>query len=117
MTDYSDQWQVITKRWGKGRRNGLLHLLVSPLVLYGLSFPIKQFAPDSWLIGGEPVWYFIVAFAFWLLVFIGLLWRDRYYTCPQCATKVRPFGGSDIPNFRPHPCPKCGLKAPDPPYD
>jgi DNA-directed RNA polymerase subunit RPC12/RpoP len=52
----------------------------------------------------------------WFLVFICLLLRDRYYTCPQCGARVRPFGGTDIPNWRPHPCPQCGLSAPPPPY-
>jgi len=36
--------------------------------------------------------------------------------CPQCGTRVRPFGGTDIPDWTPHPCPKCGLRAPSPPY-
>ena len=116
MTDYTEQWQKITRRWGHGRRNGLLHLLVSPLLIYLFSFPVKWFAPRSWLISGEPVWYFIVSVALWFLIFVYLLLRDRYYKCPRCDTRVRPFGGTDIPNWAPHPCPKCGLTAPSPPY-
>lgn len=116
MTDYTGEWQKITARWKHGRRVGLLHLLVSPLLIYLFSFPVKWFAPAGWLISGEPVWYFIVCFVLWLAIFIALLWRDRYYTCPQCGTRVRPFGGTNFPDWNPHPCPKCGLRAPPPPY-
>lgn len=116
MTDYTAQWKVLTTRWRRGRRLGLLHLLGSPVLIYLLSFPIKWFAPGSWLVSGEPVWYFIVAFVLWVVVLIYLLVRDRYYTCPQCGTRVRPFGGTDFPDGRPHPCPNCGLSAPPPPY-
>ena len=116
MSDYTQEWQRITGRWRRGRRLGLVHLLGSPVLIYLLSFPIKWFAPSSWLISGEPVWYFIASTVLWFGVFIYLLLRDRYYTCPQCGTRVRPFGGTDIPNWRPHPCPQCGLSAPPPPY-
>lgn len=116
MTDYTDAWKKITTRWRRGRSIGLFHLLVVPLLIYGFSFPVKWLAPDGWLIGGAPVWYFITCFALWLAVFIGLLWRDRYYRCPQCGSRVRPFGGTDVPDWHPHPCPGCGLRAPPPPY-
>lgn len=116
MTDYTDQWKTITARWRRGRKAGLFHLLAVPVLIYLFSFPVTWLAPASWLIGGAPVWYFIAAFALWLVVFIRLLWRDRYYDCPRCGTRVRPFGGSDVPNWAPHPCPQCGLQAPPPPY-
>ena len=116
MTGYTEEWRTITARWRRGRRIGLAHLLLGPVLIYLVSFPVKWFAPASWLISGAPVWYFIVAFVLWLVVFICLLWRDRYYTCPQCGTRVRPFGGTDVPGWNPHPCPQCGLRAPPPPY-
>lgn len=114
--DYREQWQRLTSRWRRGRRLGLVHLLVSPLVLYLVSYPVTWFAPASWLISGEPVWYYLVAAAAWFLIFILLLLRDRSYACPRCGTSVRPFGGTDLPNWKPHPCPQCGLTAPPPPY-
>lgn len=116
MTEYEKQWEQITHRWRIGRRIGLAHLLGTPILIYLLSFPIKKFAPSNWLISGQPVWYFLVAAAIWLILFIYLLLRDRYYSCPACGTRVRPFGGTDVPNWKPHPCPKCGLAAPPPPY-
>lgn len=116
MSEYKEQWERITRRWRQGRKLGLAHLLGSPILFYLLSIPIKKFGPGSWLISGEPVWYFLVSAAVWLIVLIYLLLRDRYYSCPACGTKVRPFGGTDIPNLMPHPCPKCGLSAPPPPY-
>jgi len=87
-----------------------------PVLVYLFSFPVTGWSPERWLIGGAPVGYFIVSFALWLVVFIHLLWRDRYYTCPQCGTRVRPFGGTDLPGLNPQPCPSCGLRAPSPPY-
>jgi hypothetical protein len=116
MTDYTEDWRRITARWKRGRRAGLFHLLVIPLLVCLLSFPVKWFAPDGWMMGGEPVGYFIVCAALWFGIFIWLLWRDRYYECPRCRARVRPFGGTDIPDWNPHPCPRCGLRAPAPPY-
>jgi len=116
MIDYTEDWKKLTTRWRRGRKLVLFHLLAVPFFIYGFSFPVKRFAPNTWLISGEPVWYYLGCFAVWLAVFIHLLWRDRYYTCPQCGTNVRPFGGTDLPNLNPHPCPKCGLVAPSPPY-
>lgn len=113
---HPEPWGTITRRWRLGRRLGMAHLLGSPVLIYLLSFPVKWFAPSNWLISGQPVWYFLVAALIWLLVFIYLLLRDRYYRCPACGTRVRPFGGTDVPNWNPHPCPQCGLAAPPPPY-
>lgn len=110
MEDYTEQWNKLTRRWANSRKIGLLHLLLVPVLIYLFSFPVR------WLIGDDPVWYFIVAYAAWLVAFVYLLVRDRYYSCPRCGARVRPFGGTDMPNFHPHPCQKCGLVAPSPPY-
>lgn len=116
MDDYARDWARLTAQWRWGRRAIMVHLLAVPPLIYLFSFALKRFAPAGWLISGEPVWYFIVAAALWVIVFTGLLLRDRHYTCPKCATKVRPFGGSEMPSLVPQPCPKCGLRAPLPPY-
>jgi hypothetical protein len=109
-SDYADEWQRITRRWARGRRDGLVHLIVVPILIYLASIPLEM------MLGEPPVVYFLVAFALWLVVFVYLLLRDRYYTCPACQTRVRPFGGTDMPDWQPHPCPTCGLRAPSPPY-
>lgn len=110
MDEYEEQWRKLTSRWRRGRTLGLLHLLLVPVLIYLGSIPV------GWIIDDVPVWYFLVSFVLWLVVFIYLLVRDRYYRCPRCDTRVRPFGGTEIANYVPDPCPKCGLRAPPPPY-
>ena len=73
MTDHDEAWGKITARWRRGRRLGLFHLLVVPVLVYLFSFPVTGWSPERWLIGGAPVGYFIVSFALWLVVFIHLL--------------------------------------------
>ena len=110
MSDYTHEWQKITKRWARGRQIGLIHLILVPILIYLASIPIKQ------MLGRDTAVYFLVAYGLWLVTFVYILLRDRYYTCPACKTRVRPFGGTDMPSFLPHPCPECGLRAPPPPY-
>ncbi len=110
MDEYAEEFRALTARWRRGRTLGLLHLLLVPVLVYVVGIPV------GWYVGDAPVWYFIVSFVVWLVVFVGLLLRDRYYRCPRCGTRVRPFGGTTMPNYHPDPCPKCGLTAPSPPY-
>jgi hypothetical protein len=109
-SDYTEEFRALTTRWRRGRQLGLVHLLLVPILIYAGSIPV------GWMIDDDPVWYFIVTVALWFVVFIALLLRDRYYRCPRCGTRVRPFGGTEVPNYHPHPCPQCGLTAPSPPY-
>ena len=71
MSDHAGTWRKLTTRWARGRRLVLLHLLLTPALIYLISLPV------SWAIKDDPVWYLIVAFVIWLLVFVYLLVRDR----------------------------------------
>jgi Zn-dependent protease len=72
MSDHGAAFARLTARWAKGRRDGLLHLFLSPVLIYLGGYAVRWLAPDSWLIRGAPVWYYLVGIAAWFAVFIYL---------------------------------------------
>ncbi len=38
--EFAPQWRVLTTRWRRGRHVGLAHLLLTPLLVWALSYPV-----------------------------------------------------------------------------
>lgn len=103
MKDDSTRWRDILDRHKTGRRRILLHLIVAPIVIYGVGHIAAQ------ITGTDPVWLYVLAFAVWFIVLGCLIQRHEPYSCPQCGTRVYPSGAV---SWLPLPCSKCGLKMP-----
>ena len=45
--EFAPQWRVLTTRWRRGRHVGLAHLLLTPLLVWALSYPITWWEPSA----------------------------------------------------------------------